>query len=130
MKQKNSIMQQGQTLITLIFFMVIAVSIVSAAVVMIYLSAKAQSKQQLSEDAYAAAESGAENALLRLLRDPSYTGETMSIDDGSVTTSISGSNPVTITSIGKEGDNTREIHVTAGYTNNVLTVSSWKEVPQ
>lgn len=122
--------QTGQTLITLIFFMAISVSIVSAAVVMIYLNSQAESKLQIGDETYVATESGAENALLRLLRDPSYTGESITIGNAAVTTSISGSDPVTITSVGKEGNNIREIQVTAGYTNNILTVSSWKEITQ
>lgn len=128
--KKSMFIQTGQTLITLIFFMAISVSIVSAAVVMIYLNSQAESKLQIGDETYVATESGAENALLRLLRDPSYTGESITIGNAAVTTSISGSDPVTITSVGKEGNNIREIQVTAGYTNNILTVSSWKEITQ
>lgn len=120
--------QSGQALVTLLFFMIIAITITSSAVVVIILNSQSASKIARTQEAFAAAESGAENALLRLLREPSYSGETIPINTNSATITVSGSNPITITSVGKAGEFLRTVQAQAEYTNNILTVTSWKEV--
>ena len=74
------------------------------------------------------AESGAENALLRLLRDPSYTGETLTIDTGTVTVVVTGAATKTITSTATSGNFVRKVQVVAGYTNGIFSITSWQEV--
>ena len=118
----------GQVLVTLLVFMVISIIITSAAVVILLVNSESGTKTVLGDEAYYTAESGAENALLRLLRDPYYNGETLQIGNGTATIAISGANPKTIQSIGKVGNFTRTIQVTTSYTDNVLTVTSWKEL--
>lgn len=120
--------QRGQALVTLLIFMVVAIIVTSAAVVVIFVNSLSSSKLVVGELAYYAAESGAENAILRLLRNPNYTGETLQIDQGSATITITGTDPKTITSVGNFGNFSRTIEIVVGYTNNILTVSSWKEV--
>lgn len=108
--------------------MAIAVTVTSAAVVMMIVGSTAASKYEQGQTAYAAAESGAENALLRLLRDPNYVGETLTIGSATATITITGTDPKTVTSTGVSGGFTRQIQVVAGYTNSILTVTSWSEV--
>jgi len=123
---------RGQALITLLFFTIIGITITSAAVIMILVNSLSGEKQQQGEIAYEIAQSGAENGLIRLLRDPSYTGETLSVGNGTATISVSGSgtsaDPFIILSKGTTGIFLREVEVTATYQNNLLTVSSRKEV--
>ena len=125
---------RGQALITLLFFTVIGVTVTSAAVVMILVNSLSGAKQQQGEVAYEIAQSGAENGLMRLLRDPTYTGETLPVGSGSATITITGSgttaNPYVILSKGTNGIFTREVQVKATYQNNLLTVTSRKEVYQ
>jgi hypothetical protein len=83
---------------------------------------------QQGELAYYAAESGIENALLKLLRNPSYNGEAINFGSGSVITEITSQNPLTIVATGKYYNTTRKIQVQTVYNNNVLTISSWKEI--
>src|SRR4051812_48764532 len=66
---------RGQALITLLFFMIIAMTITSAAVVMMAANSLSGTKFQEGEIAYHIAGSGADLAYLKLLRDPSYGGE-------------------------------------------------------
>ena len=68
--------KSGQALVTLLVFMIIAVTITSSAVMIIILNSKGSYRFQDGLVAYQIAESGAENAILRLLRNPDYTGET------------------------------------------------------
>ncbi len=122
--------QKGQALVTLLFFMVIAVTITSAAVVLIATNSLAASRFEQGTDALDIAESGVENALLRLDRDPSYTGETLNVGTGTVTISVSLGNPTIITATGSANQNnaTRTIQVNTVYNNGALTVTSWKEL--
>ena len=125
---------RGQALITLLFFTVIGITVTSAAVAMIYVNSLSGTKQQQGEVAYEIAQSGAENGIIRLLRNPGYTGETLPVGSGSATITVSGTgssgNPYIILSKGTSGIFVREVQVTATYQNNLLTVTSRKEVYQ
>lgn len=128
-KRISLYLQKGQTLITLLFFTVIAVTITSAAIIIIFVNNLASDKLVQGSRAYYIAESGIENALLRFLRNPSYTGETnLMVGEGTADILITGTGPYIITSVGSIGTYKRTIEVTADYTNNILTVISWREI--
>jgi hypothetical protein len=126
--------QRGQALITLLFFAIIGITITSAAVVMILVNSLSGTKQQQGEIAFDIAQSGAENGLLRLIRDPTYTGETLPVGNGSAVITVTGSgtsgNPYVILSKGTTGIFMREEQIKATYQNNLLTVTSRGEVYQ
>jgi hypothetical protein len=77
-----------------------------------------------SEDVYHEAKAGYENALLRLLRDPDYTGETLTINGGSVTITVSGTDPKTITSIATKAGFTKVYSASAAFSSNELSVTT------
>jgi len=118
---------QGQALVSLLVFSVIAMAIISAATVLIVNSMYGTTSLERGSIAKQIAESGAENAILRLLRDPGYTGETLPVGDGTATITVSGANPRVITSQGRSGDYLRTVQITADYTN-ILNIISWKEI--
>lgn len=120
---------QGQTLITLLFFVIITITITTAAVIMIIIDTKATSTYEDATLAYYVAESGAENAILRLLRDPNYIGETLPVGSGSATILVTGGSSKTITSTGTLGNFTRKIQVQVQYTDNILSINSWNDIP-
>ena len=130
----KKINESGQALITLLFFTIIGVTVTSAAVVMILVNSLGGTKQQQGEVAYEIAQSGAENGIIRLLRDPTYTGETLPVGSGSAAITVSGTgtsgNPYVILSKGTIGIFVREVQVTATYQNDLLTVTGRKEVYQ
>ena len=74
--------ERGQALLTLLFFAIVGTTITSAAIVMILVNSLSGSKQQEGQIAYDIAQSGAENGLLRLIRNPTYTGETLPVGRG------------------------------------------------
>ncbi|OGH47227.1 MAG: hypothetical protein A3A51_01715 [Candidatus Levybacteria bacterium RIFCSPLOWO2_01_FULL_39_10] len=125
----NSNRESGQALITLMFFVVIGFAVISAAAVMVYNNILGASIRQQSNYAYYVAESGAQEALLRLIRDPSYSGtapgQPFTINGGSAQISV---NNGIITSTGTYSNSVRKIEVETVYNNNELTVISWKEV--
>ena len=121
-------MQRGQALITLLFFMIIAMTVTSAAIIMILINSLSGMKLQEGEIAYQVARSGGENAVLRLLRNPNYTGETLAVGGGTAVVTVSGSAPYVILSEGRNGNFLRRVEITADYVNNLLTVTSQREV--
>ncbi len=120
--------QSGQALTILLFFMAITLIVTTAAVTLIINSSLGASRFEQSLIAYSLAEAGVENATLRLLRDPAYAGETLTIDSGTATITVTGTGPQTITSIGQFNNFRREIRVVAGFTSGVLSIQDWNEV--
>lgn len=121
--------QSGQALVALLAFMATAITLTTMATIVTLTSALATSKYTWGQDALSTAEAGIENALVRLVRDPAYTGETLTVGTGTATISVSGTSPKTITSVGKSGDFRRTVQITATHVNTMLTITSWSEVP-
>lgn len=124
---KKRTKESGQTLVSLMIFMVTAIIIITAAVAVIIINSKATSKFYQGIVSYDLAEIGIENALIRLLRDPSYTGETLVLTDATVEIQVSGEGLYTIISTGTNGNFKRTIQATASYNDNILNISSWEE---
>lgn len=124
-----SIDEVGQALITLLFFVVMGVTITSAAAVILITNIKAASKVEQSTMAYYIAESGAEEGVLRILRNPQYSGTlTVTVDGGNATVSATQGNPITILSVGHYNNFLRKVQIQTVYNNGTVTIQSWKEV--
>lgn len=119
---KNS---SGQALVTLLFFVIIGVTIISAQAIVLYTNVLAASTVERGIDAYYIAESGAEEAILRILRDPSYSGGQISIDGGTATIEVDSG---VIISTGAHNNSVRKIKVETATNNGVLTIDSWEEI--
>src|SRR3989338_1300379 len=120
--------KRGQTLLMLMVFLIIAVTVTSAAASLILVNTANTQKMEGGTIAFQIAESGIENALLRLLRNPNYTGENdLPIGNGTADISVTGANPYTITSTGISGNFSRTIQVVVNYNGN-MTITSWREV--
>ena len=123
----------GQTLVTLLVFVVIATSITAAATEVMINASQASSQVEQSFVSTGVAESGVENALIRLLRDPNYTGTgyngepALTLGNGTATITVTGVNPKTITSVGLEGNHSKTIEVSVTYNNNIMTITDWHE---
>jgi type II secretory pathway pseudopilin PulG len=124
---------KGQALVLILILAVVMVSVTTAAVAIVLTNSQLTSQTEIGSQALAAAESGAENALLLLLRDPyGYLGETIDFFDGSTAlVSIpSGNYPKTMISTGKFGNFTRKVEIGLTYSNNELGISFWREIYQ
>jgi hypothetical protein len=115
----------GQALVTLLFFAVIGMIIISAAAVILYTNIAALTVSLQGNYAYYVAESGVEEALIRMLRDPGYTGGDLTI--GSANVEIQVQNGV-ITSTGTYGSKVRKIQALTETDSNGTRVISWKEI--
>jgi len=126
---------KGQALVSLLFITAIAFTIIAASAIFIFQNIQGATVEEQGVGSYYMAEAGANEALLRILRDPNYTGtpqgQPLVIQTANATgsaqvqySSISGM----ITSIGTYNNSVRKIQVQTVYNNGVLNISSWKEV--
>lgn len=119
----------GQTLVALLVFMMVSLTLTLAATAVIIINTKSNTGYHSGDLARQNAETGIENALIQLERNSTYSGETMTLSNGTATISISGTGTLTITSVGTSGNLTRTVTATVTITNNILTLTSWSETP-
>jgi len=125
MKHKIHYSNKGQTLVTLLVFTVVAIAVTSTAVAITVNITRATTMVESRIIASQAAESGIENAIIRILRDPDYAGESLQIGDTIVDTSVAGTDPVVITAVATYGSYVQTLQVTITNSDNQLTVSDW-----
>lgn len=118
-------MRRGQTLVLLLVFMTVAITVTAAAVAVTVSSSRSASDLEISTAAYLAAESGAEEGLIRLLRNPGYTDGTLTVSDGTATITVAGG---VITSTGQNGNAARTVQVTTVRSAGILSVTDWMEI--
>lgn len=120
--------QKGQALITLLFFIIISLTITSGAIIIIIINSISGSRFQEGTIAYYAAESGLENALLRILRNPNYAGETLTMGTTTAVITVTGSNPKTAVVVAQNGNFKRTVRLEVNYNNGYYTLLNWKEI--
>lgn len=121
--------EAGQALITLLFFMVIGITIITATISILYINIQGTTTIQNAEMAYYYAETGIEDSMLKLLRNPSYTGTYSALPAGSGQATVVITSTL-IKSTGVSGNTTRVISVQPTYANGILSYSNWKEINQ
>lgn len=121
--------QKGQALIMLLFFILIGVIITTVAMIIIASNSLAASSTEVGVETRQMADTGVENALLKILRG-NYAHQDIALPDGDVSVDITVTNgvPSRITSTATSGDYVKKVEVNVSYVNNVLTVGSWKEI--
>src|SRR5258708_3932842 len=119
----------GQTIIALLIFMMLAIALTLSATAVVIINIQGDTSFRNGETALQDAQTGAENALLQLERNNSYSGETMTLAQGTATITVSGTTTKTIISKGTSGNFVRTITVTPTITNTVLALPSWSETP-
>src|SRR5690242_833690 len=76
--------ESGQALVTLLFFIMIGITVTSAAITILIANSFGSSYAEQGTTAYFIAESGAEDALIKLVRNPSFTssGYSLAVNGG------------------------------------------------
>ncbi len=120
--------QQGNALITLIIFVAVGITVTTSAVVVSIINTQGLSKMAQSEVSLMSAEGGAENAILRLLRNPEYTGESLNIGLGTDTINVTGTTDKVIVSEGNYNSFTRKVRVNGTFVSNQLNITDWLEI--
>jgi hypothetical protein len=121
--------QSGQALIVLLFFMIIAITLSTTAIAVVASNSLSVTSTEESTHALEIAEAGAQDGIIRLIRTPNFSGETLTVSGGSATVVVTGTSTKTILSTGVNGSFTRKIQVTVLFANGILTVTGWQEVP-
>jgi hypothetical protein len=119
--------ESGQALVALLIFVVVGMAVVSVAVTTAILSAQSSARYVESYEAWNAAEGGMENALILLLRNPDYGGETLTVGRGTATITVTGVSPKVVVSVGRVGSASRTVEVLVEDSTGVMSVESWRE---
>lgn len=121
--------QSGSILTALIVFVAIGLLITTSATVLLADQMLLGERDAQSASLLYTAESGAENAILRLLRDPSYTGEQLPTTEGlTININVQPGPPIVITSQVEASGLTRTVQVELTRLNGVLEVQSWQQI--
>lgn len=122
--------QNGQVLVSILIIIAVAVLATGTAVVASSLS-RTTGVATVSDKLLYAAESGAEETLIKLLRDPNYSGESVNINGVSVNINVTNPTPSERLIISKavQDNLIRKVAVSAEFINNILAVNSWKQIP-
>lgn len=121
--------QAGMALVTVIVFAAIGIIAIVAGITMT--TTTSQSNQQFLQGQQASiiAESGAENALLRLLRNPDYQQETLTIGEGTArieVTEVLSTKEIEV--IGEYKSARKKIKIQTTDETGILTINSWEEI--
>jgi hypothetical protein len=123
MKNKN---QKGQALVMLLFFIMIGVTITTTAIFIVAGNSLSATDVQEGEVARQLAETGAENALLQILRG-NYANESITLPEGIIEVTITNGGNIVIDSVGTAGKYVKKVRVTATK-DGMMDVTSWKEI--
>jgi hypothetical protein len=131
----NHSAQTGQALLTMLIFMSIGITMLTAATIVLVTNIFGSVTSEQSMTAYYAAESGAEDGLLHVLRNPSYNGTLPPYAVGEAQTSVTitnettnGSTNATIIATGTYQQATRTVEIKTATTNGAVVVTSWQEI--
>lgn len=125
----NKTSQSGHVTVALLIITVVGIVVSTALVGMVAVSALGTYRFQAGSSVIAAAEGGLENAILRLLRDSSYTGETTTISGVPVTIEVSGTDPLVAVATARSGQFYRAMAAELTIVNGLVSVSDWYELP-
>jgi len=132
MKYKNKKYESGQALVMLLFFIMMGVTITTAAIFIIVGNSISATNVNEGEMARTLAETGAENALLQILRGnyvkEGTTLENIPLNGGEANVTITSTNgTATIDSVGTAGNYVKKVRVTVTK-DGMMNVTSWKEI--
>ncbi|MDO8609916.1 MAG: hypothetical protein Q7R95_05170 [bacterium] len=128
MKHSPISKNKGQALIIIMILIAISTIILTETIQIMGSNTIGGTSLQEGNIAHQIAESGIENTLLLLLRNPYYSGETLPVGEGTANVSVTTNNNIkTITSIGMINNFQRKITVNISYNNYVIRIIDWKD---
>lgn len=127
--------RDGQALVILLVFVSVATIITAAGVSLAIINSRSTGSLAKGDEALMVAEAGAENAIIRIIRDPSSNYSTeppITVGNGTaqITVTTNGTTK-TITSTGTVGSFTRKVQITGTFNtggDNKFQLTSWQEI--
>ncbi|KKS73905.1 MAG: hypothetical protein UV46_C0058G0006 [Candidatus Gottesmanbacteria bacterium GW2011_GWC2_42_8] len=126
MKKYNS---GGFALVILLFLMVLAVTVITAAVSLMILGSSSSTLLISGDSTKSIADSCIENAIIRLIRNPAYSGESLDINEGNCQITVTGLTDKTVSAQANYGNKKKRVEVNLNLNNNIISLISWKDVP-
>jgi len=124
--------QQALALITVLIFGALAMIVIIFGITLMVIQTDSGRQFFAAQKALTLAESGMENALIRLLRNPNYSGEILTLPTGTATIVVSNSGTnkiVTVTAdTGELLNSSRTIEVIVVEEEGRSAVESWREL--
>ena len=120
---------KGSAIVMMLITTVIFMIVTSAAVTISFINNSNITSITQGDETLHAAESGAEEGLIKLIRSDTYSGESLTIDNADVTITVTDSGPnKVIESEATFNDYLKKVEVIGAFSNSSFTVSSWKEI--
>src|SRR3989338_8263274 len=117
MKKNNS---GGFALVILMFLMVLAVTVITAAVSLMILGSSSSTLLISGDSAKSIADSCIENAVIRIIRDPAYSGESLAVNEGSCQITVTGLTDKTVTAEAHYGNKKKKVEANLNLNNNII----------
>ena len=120
----------GQILTSVLVFMAFGLSVIALSATLTVINIQNTAKLAQSEQASNYAEAGAEEAILRLIRDPAYSGGSLSLSaDTVIGITVTGvGDSRTIISTATYNGFTKKVQAVVSLANNKATLVSWKQI--
>ncbi len=126
---KHQQTQSGMALTTVLVFSAVAIIIITLGITLTVIQASSSRQFIAAEQALTLAEAGMENALIRLIRDPNYSGETLTLTAGTATITVvaDGTNRI-VTVVGENATASRHLQAIVAEENGSSVLTSWQEI--
>lgn len=129
MKKINNHSQSGMALVTVLIFTAVALIVIVMGVTLSITQVDSAVTYSSGQEAILTAESAAENALIRLLRNPNYAGETLTFENGTATIVVSGVSPNKQIDVTADvSSSVRKLRIGFSDVDGILQVNTWQEV--
>ena len=120
--------QPGNILVVVLVLMVVGITIASMSLALVISTTQSLGGAMESDRIRVAAEGGVENAILNVLRNPSYSGESLVIDGLTVVTTVTQGANTTVIATVTSGTHRQRYQVVLQRVSGVLTVTSWQQI--
>ena len=120
--------QSGMALVTVLIFGVVAIIVITLSITLMVIQTDSSRNFTSGQETLSIAESGAENALIRLLRNPNYSGESLTFPGGTATIVVTNGANKTITVTAQTLFATRTIQVVTTDQDGFTVIDSWGEI--
>lgn len=120
--------QQGHILIVVLLLMLVGIFAITMAATLVVTTSQSHGSRLSSSNISSAAESGIENAILNVLRNPAYTGGTFLIDGLTVSTVVVPGTPTVITATATSSGQRHVYEATVDRVDGMLSITSWTQL--
>lgn len=126
---KNKTVQTGQALIMVILIGMIALIAVVSSTTLVVGELKKNTIATVGIAQYHVTYGALENAFIRLLRDPNYSGETLTLSPSTCYITVAGASTKTVVARCTDGTYVRKIQATVTFSSAIMSVSAISEIP-